>query len=184
MLDQIDPAGPLDIAPPRHLTLPSDGTIQLPPRDSFAAALDSQIASCRRHRTVLAALCFGIDNLTAIEQEWGQAVAHRLLASAWARLAAGLREKDPSLHTGRGEFGVVIREARAPVAAVITDRIAALLAGPYRVEEGQVRLKVSAGFALLAHDDEADGAALAAAATRMRLSGLIPTRSSIGGASP
>lgn len=145
--------------------------MQLPARVPFGATIDRQIAICRRYESPLAVLCFGIDNLTALEQQHGQIIEHQVLCSAWARLTAGLREQDVSFHTGRGEFGVAVRNALAPIAAVIAARITALLCEPYRVNDLEIRITFSAGYAVFAQGSTDDGSALAAAATQARLDG-------------
>ena len=171
MLDQVDPVR-LPAATPRPaLVSTSEGAIQLPARVPFGAAIDRQIGTCRRYRNPLAVLCFGIDNLAAVEQRYGPIVEDQVRYSAWARLATGLREQDVSLHTGHGEFGVVIRSALAPIAAVVAARIAELLSEPYRVDDLEIRLVVSAGYAVHTPDSDADGSALEVAATQARLAG-------------
>lgn len=173
MLDQVDPIRiPAATAPPA-LGSPPEGAIQLPACVSFGASIDREIATCRRYRSPLAVLCFDIDNLMAVEQRHGQFIEHQVLCSAWARLATGLREQDISLHTGRGEFGVVIRNALAPVAAVVAARVAKLLAEPYHVNDLEIRLVVSSGYAIHTPDSDADGNALEAAATLARLAGRV-----------
>lgn len=145
--------------------------IELPARVPLGAAIERQIGACRRYRSPLAVLCFGIDNLMAIEQRCGQFVEHQVLRLAWARLWAGVREQDITLHIGRGEFGVLIHDALAPIAAVVAARVAALLGEPYRVNDLVIRLVVSSGYAVRTPDADADGGALASAATQARLAG-------------
>jgi diguanylate cyclase (GGDEF)-like protein len=171
MLNQVDPIRIPAATPAPAAVPPSEGAIQLPACVAFGATIDRQITICRRYRNPLAVLCFEIDNLMAVEQQHGQTVEHQVLCSAWARLSTGLREQDVSLYIGRGEFGVVIRNALAPVAAVVATRVAALLAEPYRVNDLEIRIAVSSGYAIRTPDSDADGSALEAAATLARLAG-------------
>jgi diguanylate cyclase (GGDEF)-like protein len=142
---------------------------ELPERVALSAAIERQIGACRRYRSPLAVLCFGIDNLTAIEQRCGQFVEQQVQRLAWARLWTGVREQDIALHTGRGEFGVLIHDALTPIAAAVAARVVALLGEPYRVNDLAIRLVVSSGYAVWAPDGDADAGAVAAAATQERL---------------
>jgi diguanylate cyclase (GGDEF)-like protein len=144
--------------------------MDLPARVPFGTTIDRQIVSCRRYGSRFAVLCLAIDNLGAVEQRYGPLIEHKLLCAAWARLAAGLRAQDLACHTGRGEFGAVVRNVLAPAAAGIAARITHLLCQPYCIDELEIRLVVSAGCAMYPQDAD-NGDTLAAAATQARLRG-------------
>lgn len=173
-----DPAYLVRLAPATGRPAPRpERSIELPARVPLIAAIDNEIGTCRRYRCSLLVLRFGIDNLPEIEQRCGAFVEHQVLNLVWARLWTGVREHDVALHTGRGEFAVLIRDAASPVASLVAQRITALLGEPFRVDDLLIRLRVSAGHAVRMPDADADGAMLAALATQ-GAGGLADNRAS------
>jgi len=131
------------LAPP-EATAEAVGTTAL-----LAARLDRVIAECRRFQTPMAVLSVHIDAIESV----GVAADAPGIESAIAvefghRLRGRVRTTDPVLWLGGRDYAVVLLHAGGPTALLVRARLAAALAGAYRIDDRLAGVVISIGHAV------------------------------------
>jgi len=150
--------------PLRHSTL-ADGVSPdgLPPTTPFGPVIDRHLPACRRSGAPLVVLAIVIEGLEAAAQEHGEAVANQLRGAVWSRLKRRLRASDLIVCVGTAEFGAILLNVGAPVAAIVDARLSTALAQTYGIGGLEIALSARIGAAVFPQAGST-GVALAAAA--------------------
>lgn len=143
-----------------------DGLTGLPNRTLFMDRLEQLLPASRpprrvdRRRYHLAVLFIDVDRFKVVNDVAGHRVGDELLVAVAERLRSVIREKDTLARLGGDEFVVVCPELAdaAQEAAVVAERITAVMAGPFHLEgaEGEFLISASVGIAVAAPGDRAE----------------------------
>ena len=130
-----------------------DALTQLPNRALFLDRLEHAIAGAVRHGTRVALLFLDLDRFKNINDSLGHQVGDRLLQAVARRLKSSLREVDTVARLGGDEFLILLPDLRsAQAAATVADKLLAVMARPFRVEEQELTVSPSIGISLYPHD--------------------------------
>jgi diguanylate cyclase (GGDEF)-like protein len=143
-----------------------DGLTGLPNRTLFMDRLEQLLPAGRpprrvdRRRCHLAVLFIDVDRFKVVNDVAGHRVGDELLVAAAARLRSVIRENDTLARLGGDEFVVVCPELAeaAAEAAVVAERITAVMAEPFFLEGAGEEFLISAsvGIAVASPDDSAE----------------------------
>ncbi len=133
-------------------------------RRYFDEAVGAAFANARRTGMPLSLIMLDLDRFSAVNNDHGHTVGDTVLRQAARAIADSVRVGDTVARFGGEEFVVIAPTAHAAEAVVIAERIRdAVAALTVPVDDGEVRVTVSAGVASLT-EDEVDGKALFRAA--------------------
>jgi GGDEF domain-containing protein len=135
----------------------------LPPHTPLGPVIDRHLTACRRSGAPLVALSIVIDGLESAGEWYGEAVKNQLRNAVWDRFRRRLRATDLTVCIGGVEFGAILLNVGAPVAAVVDARLSKALSQPYGIGGLEIVLSVRIGAAIYPQAGST-GAALAAAA--------------------
>ncbi|MCP4409337.1 MAG: EAL domain-containing protein [Gammaproteobacteria bacterium] len=139
----------------------------LPNRESFKERLGKAVANARRHKRHLATLFLDIDDFKRINDTLGHNVGDQLLKAVGKRLKESIRgsdvigqeytgdpdENEKVARLGGDEFTVVLTEIHQPEdAALVAERIIAILSQPLILHGHDVFITPSIGIALFPQD--------------------------------
>lgn len=82
----------------------------LPTRRAFEQDIEREIARSRRHGRTFVLACVDIDNLAAINAEFGQAAGDEAIRQIARMIRAGLRVEDLAARVGPDELGMLLTE--------------------------------------------------------------------------
>lgn len=135
-----------------------DPLTDLPNRELFMDRLHTAISHARRYHRNFALLQIDLDRFKEVNDSLGHGAGDQLLVEAARRLVSCVRETDTVARLGGDEFAIVLSEtASAEEAEQIAQRAVALLAEPYYLDAGTVRISGCVGIALYPRDGrEAD----------------------------
>ena len=144
----------------------------LPNRLAYNEHLPDVLARARRGAGV-AVLRLSLDRFNAVNDALGQAAGDALLGAVVRRLRESTRETDFLVRLEGDEFAVVQESPDQPAdAAVLAERLAALVGEPYEVAQQQVVIGISIGIAVASGAEDADGL-LQAAGLALRRAGAV-----------
>lgn len=130
-----------------------DSLTGLPNRELFQDRLGNAIAVARRNRRVLAVLFIDLDNFKSINDTLGHTMGDELLQEVARRFAGCLRECDTIARLGGDEFAVILPEiAQQENAAVLAEKLLAVLEEPVVLAEQALHVAASIGIALFPDD--------------------------------
>jgi diguanylate cyclase (GGDEF)-like protein/PAS domain S-box-containing protein len=143
----------------QHLAF-HDPLTGLPNRVMFEQHLGLALARARRDDLGVAVLFLDLDAFKPVNDTHGHATGDEVLRQLAARLRSAVRETDLVARQGGDEFLVLIAdlpmgaEAVDALAAVskVNDRIAEVMAEPFRLRAGELSLRASIGCALFPVD--------------------------------
>ena len=143
-----------------------DGLTGLANRRRFSAALVDWVAKARGNGSPLALLILDLDHFKSVNDRHGHAAGDACLRS----FAEQLQQAFPATselvaRLGGEEFGVLLRDCALETAVSRADAFRQACANHVLAwDEGEVRITVSIGVAVLEHAQDADGARLFQAA--------------------
>lgn len=140
----------------------------LPEHAPFGPIVDRQLAACRRNGTTLVVLSIGLAGLEAVRECHGHAVESQLLQAIWNRLVTRLRGSDIAVRAGGAEFGAILLNAGAAIAALVDARLSEELCEPYGIGAREIVISVRTGVAVYPQAGNT-GEALVQAAIRARM---------------
>jgi len=130
----------------------TDSLTKLPNRAALSRQLREAVSQATRNSRLTAVIFFDLDNFKTINDRLGHTVGDQVLASAAARLAAGIRDGDTVARFGGDEFIVVANNIHHLTDAhLVYRRLASRLTKPYIVGGQQIRVAASAGIAVMSH---------------------------------
>jgi diguanylate cyclase (GGDEF)-like protein/PAS domain S-box-containing protein len=130
-----------------------DSLTGLPNRGVFTEHLARNVERARATDEPLAVLCIGLDGFKAINDLHGHAAGDELLAAAAHRLRGVVRGNELVARLGGDEFAVVQPGGAQPAyAGLLSERIIAALAEPFRIGTAQARVSASIGIAVFPAD--------------------------------
>ena len=146
----------------------------LPNRLAFSEHLHTLLARGRRSAGT-AVLRLGLDRFRAAGDLLGHRGADALLCAVAQRLKESLRDTDLLVRLGTEEFAIIQQDAVQPTeAAKLAERLVALLAAPFLVEDRQAVIGASIGIAV-------PGAGIDTADTLLQAAGLALHRAEAAG---
>jgi diguanylate cyclase (GGDEF)-like protein/PAS domain S-box-containing protein len=126
-----------------------DSLTTLANRHTLQRQLEQALSLASRQQRVGALLLFDLDSFKEINDAHGHLVGDQLLRMVASRLRPAVRDSDTFARFGGDEFAVVALDvAGAAGAADLAHRLIKLMAEPFCVGDGQVRIGVSIGVAL------------------------------------
>ena len=104
---------------------------------------------------VSALLMLDLDDFKRINDTFGHAAGDRVLAEVGRRLRREVRDSDLAVRLGGDEFAVLAGDlGSAEDAAAVAERLIAALGAPLRLDDVELTLRASVGFAV--HGEDAD----------------------------
>jgi diguanylate cyclase (GGDEF)-like protein/PAS domain S-box-containing protein len=126
-----------------------DSLTTLANRHTMQMQLEQALSLATRHQRLGALLLFDLDSFKEINDAHGHLIGDQLLRMVASRLRPAMRESDTFARFGGDEFAVVAPDIAGPAgAADLAHRLIGLMAEPFRVGDGEVRIGASIGVAL------------------------------------
>lgn len=148
-----------DVSAARALTLrmshlaQHDSLTDLPNRVLLSDRLTQAVALAHRNGTKVALLFLDLDHFKAVNDVHGHAAGDLVLQTVAKRLVDCVRSPDTVSRQGGDEFVVLLSEiTRARDAALIAEKIIAVLGRPHRIGEADQQVTVSIGIATYPED--------------------------------
>ena len=133
-----------------------DSLTGLPNRLFLIERLQGAIAAAGQRHRRLALLFIDLDGFKAVNDEFGHAVADRLLAAVGSRVAACVRTDDIACRYGGDEFVALLTNlGDASIANRVSQKIREHIAESYTISGHEIRITASVGLAV--YPDEGDG---------------------------
>lgn len=135
-------------------------------RRAFDEQLIRSLAFARRHHQPASVVLLDLDHFKKVNDSYGHPAGDAVLSQLSALIARTLRAEDFFARTGGEEFAVICTGNREPQAAVLAERLLALVRGAdFQLPGGErARLTVSAGVAEFQPDSSAQPEELLGAA--------------------
>ena len=134
----------------------TDTLTPLANRRAFAREVERVVAHTARHATPAAVLFLDVDNLKALNDEWGHQLGDAVLVHVARLLRREVRASDIVARVGGDEFGLVLDRldegAARLKAAALADAVAA---NPLREGDAIVALGLSVGMTMVRQGDTA-----------------------------
>ena len=126
-----------------------DALTKLPNRLLLNDRLTQAIAMAERHQSKLAVMFLDLDNFKLINDSLGHLVGDALLLLTAQRLCQALRHSDTVSRQGGDEFVILLPEIEGSErAALVAEKILAVLAVPHSVDGREVRVTASIGISV------------------------------------
>lgn len=125
----------------------TDSLTALPNRRFFFARLEAAIEVARRDRARFAVGVLDLDRFKPINDTYGHVLGDRLLEEVGRRLAALANDDTILARLGGDEFGIILFDGCDDV-ETIGKFFCEVISRPYKVDEMQVTIGCSAGFAI------------------------------------
>ena len=130
-----------------------DGLTGLPNRSMFSKLLNQGITEARRYERNLAVAFLDMDRFKQINDSLGHEAGDQLLKEVAARLLTCVRESDTVARLGGDEFVVLLPQIGRDVdAAVVAEKILAVVAKPFILIGQEFRVTVSIGISSYPED--------------------------------
>jgi diguanylate cyclase (GGDEF)-like protein/PAS domain S-box-containing protein len=140
----------------------------LPNRALLDERLDHELQRARRMGHGLALMFIDLDGFKTINDSLGHAAGDQLLQAVGHRLQASIRDVDTAARLGGDEFVVVMTDLVNPEdAAVLAEKLLALLAAPVDIDGRPVTVSASIGVAVHPEDGADRGTLMMAADSAM-----------------
>ena len=125
-----------------------DPLTDLPNRRLFHDRVSQAVAHAARTGTSVAVMLIDLDRFKEVNDTVGHESGDRLLRELGERLRLCLRAGDTVARLGGDEFGFVLPGATGPQAVEVVDRIHAVFAEPFELQELPLQMEASIGIAL------------------------------------
>jgi len=126
-----------------------DTLTQLPNRNLFQNHLQMTLAQTRRNNAVVAIMILDIDDFKTVNDSLGHQTGDLLLKVVAERLITCVREGDMVARMGGDEFMIILPELAQPQdAALIAQKILAILSEPFQIEKHELQTTASIGISL------------------------------------
>jgi len=147
-----------------------DSLTGLPNKTLLSDRLELALASARRHRTHLALIYIDIDNLTNINDQYGHASGDEVLQEIASRMKQEIRSHDTVARLQDDEFVLLLQNIESPeLAAVVVEKISAVIARPIQVSDQFVVISVSCGISFFPHNGNTSQALISNAKAAMQV---------------
>jgi diguanylate cyclase (GGDEF)-like protein/PAS domain S-box-containing protein len=120
----------------------------LPNRSHFVDRLERELARAAGTHGRVAVLFLDLDRFKVVNDSLGHSAGDRLLVAVGDRLSAAMRNDDVVARFGGDEFTVLCANVGRVESELIAERLAAALANPVALVEGEVFVTASIGIAL------------------------------------
>jgi diguanylate cyclase (GGDEF)-like protein len=111
-----------------------------------------QYADPQNQDRTLAFLYVDLNGFKEVNDSFGHAAGDELLRQLGSRLKGSLRNSDLLVRLGGDEFGVVLMDSDADLAATVAERLSARLEEPFIVAAVRARISASIGIAVVPGD--------------------------------
>jgi diguanylate cyclase (GGDEF)-like protein len=126
-----------------------DALTEIPNKRYLLEFLGRELARAGRHQRPLALLLFDIDRFKGINDGHGHLAGDYVLSDLAAIVRPVIRTEELFARYGGEEFAVVLPECTAEAAAVVAERIRALVEShPFRFQGNALRVTISVGVAV------------------------------------
>ncbi|MBF0353990.1 MAG: EAL domain-containing protein [Alphaproteobacteria bacterium] len=130
-----------------------DTLTALPNRHLFFERLNQAVGRALEAKLEVALLFVDLDQFSRVNDTLGHAAGDKLLIGVVERLRINARSADTLARIGGDEFGIVLVDAKASeIAAVLAEKINAVIASPFEVDGHEARLGANVGIAVLPAD--------------------------------
>jgi diguanylate cyclase (GGDEF)-like protein len=130
-----------------------DGLTGLPNRSMFSKLLNQGISEARRYERSLAVAFLDLDRFKQINDSLGHEAGDQLLQEVAVRLRGCVRDSDTVARLGGDEFVVLLPElGRGEDAALVAEKILAVVARPFTLMGQEFRVTVSIGISSYPED--------------------------------
>jgi diguanylate cyclase (GGDEF)-like protein len=134
-----------------------DPLTRLPNRALFSSRLEQSLQLARRSGTHVAILFLDLDRFKSINDTLGHSQGDELLTEVGRRLVACVRAGDTVARLGGDEFTVIMSELRhEEEAALVAEKILALITQPIRLGHSSVVISTSIGIGMFPRDADSD----------------------------
>jgi len=132
-----------------------DQLTQLPNRTLFVDRLKQFIAASKREKKSFALLFMDLDRFKVVNDTLGHSAGDQLLQKVARRLQENLSESDTVARFGGDEFTVLLSRLKTiHTAALVADRLIAILEKPFVIEGSEVFIGTSIGITIYPDDDD------------------------------
>lgn len=150
-----------------HMAL-HDPLTGLPNRSLLTERLDTALSYAQRHNQQVALLFVDLDRFKQVNDVFGHALGDEILREVAKRLDACVRSEDTVSRQGGDEFIVALTDiCEEQDAALIANKLLAVITSPFIVEDIEIVLGMSIGIACFPGDGESAGTLLRNADTAM-----------------
>ena len=137
-------------------------------RSRFSEFIENALLRAQRRNEVLAVLYIDLDHFKNINDTLGHGAGDALLISVGKRLKQAVRVVDLVARLGGDEFAIIAENIQiARNAALIAEKIIALLSTPHQCDHHEIRIGPSIGIALSSDCDNSTDILLRSADTAM-----------------
>ena len=131
-----------------------DGLTALPNRLALREWFDARVTGASGPGMV-AVHYLDLDGFKPVNDRYGHPVGDALLVAVGKRIARTIRASDTAARLGGDEFAVLqCGIANADEAALLAQRLAKAIAGPYNIDEHEIRISTCVGYVLAEHGAE------------------------------
>ncbi|MBS1209782.1 MAG: hypothetical protein H6R19_2180 [Proteobacteria bacterium] len=126
-----------------------DALTGLPNRTLFFDLLQHTLNLAKRHKEVLALMYVDLDHFKSVNDNFGQAVANKLLREVAETLRATVRDSDALAHFGGDDFVVLLPSLANEVdAGLVAEKIRVALQRDFNINNRHINITASIGLAL------------------------------------
>ncbi len=143
----------------------TDVLTRLPNRRRLEVDLDAEVARSTRYNRPVAFIMLDVDHFKSVNDLHGHQAGDEVLSEFQSAFKASLRETDTAYRYGGEEFCVILRETDGDAAAVVAERLRAVIAQRFAGVGGSPMVTASLGIASIPAD-AIDATSLVAAADK------------------
>ncbi|UZP67570.1 diguanylate cyclase [Desulfovibrio mangrovi] len=132
-----------------------DKLTQLPNRLLFEERIQQEIKRCKRTQSRFTFMIMDLNGFKEVNDTFGHHVGDMLLSQVGNRLERAIRASDTVARYGGDEFIFLLPEVGSPESAqTFTDKIQRMTNQPYMIDEHEIQITASLGFAIFPDDGE------------------------------
>ena len=125
-----------------------DSLTNLPNRLLLQSRVDYELIVADRHKTIFALLFIDLDHFKNINDSLGHTIGDQVLIEVGQRLLACVREEDTVARLGGDEFTILLANSNEIGAAIVANKIIAVLAESIFYQNYQLHITPSIGISL------------------------------------
>jgi diguanylate cyclase (GGDEF)-like protein len=153
----------------RHLAL-HDELTGLGNRRSFEETVSRTLSMATRDQSRFGLIAIDLDEFKPVNDQHGHAVGDALLKAVATRLLGAIRAADFCARVGGDEFTIIVGSVHADTDVTeVADKLAAVFAEPFVLDQIVVRIGASIGWAMYPEDGTSPAQIMAIADKRMYL---------------